>query len=64
MVKRTGVPTIVDLARKFCKTLSRLKPLIMKAVNQNEDVESAIDVALTACAALEIILEDYLVEGD
>ena len=64
MAERTGIPTIWKLARLFCNTLSRLKPAIVRATGNDPQVDAAIDTALAACAALEIILETFLVPGD
>jgi len=64
MASRTGIPTVIRIAQLFCATLSRLAPTIKRLTSENEEVGLAIDTALAACLALEIILEPYLAEGD
>lgn len=64
MASRTGIPTVIKVAQLFCATLSRLAPSIKRLTSEDDAVATAIDVALAACLALEIILEPYLEEGD
>lgn len=64
MAVKTGIPTVIVVARKLCKVIQALSPLIRKATNNNPDVIAALGAASLACEALELILEPYLVPGD
>lgn len=64
MVKKTGIPTVIKVARSFCRTLDVLAPLIIRATDEDPTVVSALNVAHTACEALEQVLKEFVEVGD
>lgn len=62
MVK-TGIPTLVGVARLVCKTITALRPLILKATDNNPAVLAALAAAQAACSTLDEVLTPFLGTG-
>lgn len=59
MTSRTGIPTVIKVAKAFCRTLRVLGPLIVTVTDENPAVVTALNTAETACEALELVLQEY-----
>jgi len=60
---KTGIPTMVSVARLLCRTIFALKPLIIKATNSDPAVLAALAAASAACVALEDSLRPHQEQG-
>jgi len=64
MTKRTGIPSILKIAKTFCRLIILFTPLIRQVTNNDSSVMAALSAALLACRLLEDELEPYRVLGD
>ena len=64
MAKRTGVFTLMNLAKQMCRGIVFFTPVIRLAYPGNIILMAALDTANAACHALEEALQDVVVAGD
>lgn len=64
MASRTGVPTLLNLAKQLCKYLALFTPTITRLYPENAALLAALAAANTACAALAAQLELVRDYGD
>lgn len=62
MAKRTGVPSLIDVAHELCRLLAKFSALITKLYEGNDALIAALTAAQIACAALEaelLLVRDF-----
>lgn len=62
MTARTGVPSLILVAREVCRLLVKYAPRIKELYPANTTLHDALDAALIACQALEaalIVVREY-----
>lgn len=64
MAKRTGVPTLLGLAKKLCRALAKFQSLIYNLYPDNTALQAALTAATAACSVLEAELEAVREYGD
>lgn len=64
MAKRTGVPTLQNLAQKMCKVIVAFAPIINRVYPDRPALQLALTSALTACDVLYKELEEVREYGD
>lgn len=64
MAKRTGVPSLLKIAKTLCKFVALYGTLIKNLYPDNTALHLAIDTANTACAVLAEELEQVREYGD
>lgn len=52
MAKRTGVPSLLIVAKEMCRLITKFAPIITAAYPSNAALQAALAAALAACAAL------------
>lgn len=58
MTKRTGVPSLMDVAKRMCNLITNFTPVIVKLYPDNAALHAALAAANTACAALHMQLAE------
>ncbi len=64
MAKRTGVSTLMNLAKHMCRAIVFFTPVIRLAYPGNVLLMAALDAANAACHVLEEELQNVIVAGD
>ena len=64
MAKRTGVPTLLQVADKLCRLIARFSPIIQREYPASTAVHGALAAALIACSALAVALSEIREYGD
>ena len=64
MAKRTGVPTMIMVARDLCRLVVKFTPVIQNLYPANATLQAALAAALTACQALDAELSAVREIGD
>lgn len=64
MTQRTGVPSLIDVAKRMCDLIFKFQPIIRRAYPENLVLQSALDTAMAACEALRLQLEEVRQYGD
>lgn len=64
MARRTGVPTLMDIAQKMCKFLVAFGPIIRRVYPDSTALHLAMDTAMAACGVLEQELAKVREYGD
>lgn len=64
MAGRTGIPTLQKLARSMCQAIVKFTPVIRFVSDNDPLVISALELALSACGALDQQLDLYRQRGD
>jgi hypothetical protein len=59
MARRTGIPSIIELAKRMCDLIIRFQGVIRLITNNDPIVEAALQAALAACDALANSLGEY-----
>lgn len=54
---RTGVPTLIRLARALCNSILAFTPIIRQVYPQNVALQAALEAAMIACGQLREELE-------
>jgi hypothetical protein len=62
MAQRSGLPTILQLAKQLCKFISVWTPVIQKFYGGNAALMAALASANAACAVLAAAIDDVLPE--
>lgn len=57
MARRTGVPTILLVAKEMCRLLAKFTPVIVALYPENTALNAALAAANSACAVLATELE-------
>lgn len=57
MATKTGVPSLIQVARRMCKLITAFSPIIRRVYPDNEALLLALDAAMTACSVLDAELE-------
>jgi hypothetical protein len=52
MTQRTGVPALMEVARRLCILVTKFTPVIERLYGTNEDLMAALAAANAACSAL------------
>ena len=64
MAQRTGIPTLMDVAKEMCRLLLKFDLVIRSFTNNDPAVIAALEAAQAACAVLRQELAEYRVYGD
>lgn len=64
MARRTGVPTLIQVAAQLCKYITKFTPIITQLYPDNEALLAALASANVACAALHAQLAAVRSYGD
>lgn len=64
MTQRTGVPSLIDVAKRMCDLIFKFQPVIARAYPGNAALQTALAAAMTACDALRLQLEEVREYGD
>lgn len=56
MTRRTGVPSLLQVAKRLCSLITTFTPVLTKLYADNEALLAALAAANAACAALEVQL--------
>ena len=64
MTRRTGIPTLMFLARRMCKMLSAYSGVITKLYPDNTALLAALAAANVACGVLFVELDAVRDYGD
>lgn len=64
MAQRTGVPTMLKVAKELCRLLALFTPIIIKRYPANEALAAALAAANAACGVLATQLEQVRELGD
>lgn len=62
--RKTGVPTMLSLARRLCDLIDRFSPVIRLIYPENTAVIAALEAARTSCALLQTELTEIREFGD
>lgn len=52
MARRTGIPSILEIAQTLCRLITKFTPVIVQQYGGNAELLAALAAANTACAAL------------
>jgi len=52
MAQRTGVPSLMQVARKLCLLITKFTPVIIHLYPSNTALQNALTAANAACSAL------------
>lgn len=63
MTRRTGLPSLRDVAKEMCRLLTKFTPVIAAAYPENAALLAALAAANAACAALVEEVEGQLPTG-
>ena len=58
MTRRTGVPSLMEVARRMCNLITKFTPVIIQLYPSNTALIAALAAANTACAALHAELAE------
>lgn len=58
MTRRTGVPALMEVARRMCNLITKFTPVITQLFPGNAELLAALAAANTACAALHAALAE------
>jgi len=58
MTKRTGVPAMMEVAKRLCNLVVKFTPVIERLYGENEDLMAALAAANAACATLHAELAE------
>jgi hypothetical protein len=64
MARRTGVPTLILIARRMCDLIVRFTPTIQQLYPTNSALLAALAAANAACAVLHMELSEVREVGD
>lgn len=64
MARRTGVPTMMAVARRLCTLIVKFTPVIQQLYGGNAALMAALAAANSACAALHAELAAVREYGD
>lgn len=64
MAKRTGVPTMMQVARRLCDLIIKFSPIIAQAYPGNAALMAALAAANAACSELHMELIAVREYGD
>ena len=64
MAKRTGVPTMLQVAKRLCELIVKFGPLIGTLYPSNTALQAALAAANAACGTLATELEAVREYGD
>lgn len=64
MARRTGVPSLMIVARKMCDLIVRFTPTIQQLYPSNSALLAALAAANAACAVLHMELAEVRETGD
>lgn len=64
MARRTGVPSLVDVASELCRLVTKFSPVIASIYPTNTALLAAIAAAGAACETLRIELDKVRETGD
>jgi hypothetical protein len=64
MAQRTGVPTMLEVAKRLCSLIVKFSPLISSLYPSNTALQAALAAANAACGTLAIELEAVREYGD
>jgi len=64
MARRTGVPALMQVARRMCDLITRFTPIIVQVYPQNSALNAALAAANAACAVLHQELAEVREYGD
>lgn len=62
MTKRTGVPALMEVARRMCLLIVKFSPVIQRLYPENDAVLTALAAANAACEALTaelVLIREY-----
>lgn len=62
--RRTGVPSLIDIAGELCRLIAKFGPTIGALYPENAALQAALAAAAAACLALETQLEQVREYGD
>lgn len=63
MTVRSGVPSLMEVARRLCTLIVKFTPVIQRLYPDNNDVQVALAAANAACSALSEELAKIRVYG-
>lgn len=58
MTVRTGVPSLMQIAKRLCDLITKFTPVIIRVYPDNAALHAALAAANTACAALHVQLAE------
>jgi len=58
MSRRTGVPSLITVAKRMCDLITRFSPIIQRLYPENTALHAALAAANSACAVLHLQLEE------
>ena len=64
MTQRTGVPALMDVARRMCQLIVNFTPVIEQLYGNNQALMAALAAANAACATLHAELAAVRELGD
>lgn len=64
MTRRTGVPALMEVARRMCNLITKFTPVITQLYPSNAPLLAALAAANAACAALHEELSVVREYGD
>jgi len=64
MARRTGLPTLLQLAQNMCRLIVKFTPIIQQLYGGNAALMAALAAANAACAILVQEIADVIVPGD
>lgn len=62
--RRTGIPSLIDIASELCRLISKFGPLIGALYPTNAALQAALAAAGAACQTLETELRQVREYGD
>lgn len=64
MARRTGIPALMEVARRMCQLITNFTPVIVQLYGNNTALMAALSAANAACAALHEELAQVREYGD
>jgi hypothetical protein len=64
MTSRTGIPSLMEVARRMCGLITAFTPIIIKLYPSNTALQTALSAANTACQLLHEELAKVRAYGD
>jgi hypothetical protein len=58
MAQRTGVPSLMEVARRLCLLLTKFTPILTARYGSNAELMAALTAANAACSALHAELSE------
>lgn len=52
MTQRTGIPSLIDIARRMCILITQFTPIIQRLYGDNTALMAALAAANSACSVL------------